>query len=124
MSFSDRYPIKFILPNVGEAKAELIRLHAPHLSEQFVRVLPVTARGLKREDFFIIPINQLYPIEKPIRNGKKGDLIYDAQSKSILILTKNTDFDTRVANIGKILTGLDVFEKIRLSSGVKIVLNK
>ncbi|MHA1399744.1 MAG: hypothetical protein ACTSQE_05320 [Candidatus Heimdallarchaeaceae archaeon] len=120
MSFGVNYRIKFIIPNLGEAEGELIRIKGPHLTEQFMRILPINSRGLKREQLFIIPINAQYTVEKPTLKGNKGDIIYDPQSKSLLILLDSKSFGFRVANVGKIVKNLELFEKLSISSGVRI----
>lgn len=116
----DIYKIKFTFPNIGEAIGELVRIKGPHLTEIFNRNLPVTSRGLKREDLFVIPVNFLYAIEKPTSLGKKGDIIFDAKSKAVIILLADKKFDTKVANIGRITKGMKIVEKIERSSGVRI----
>ena len=116
----DIYKIKFILPNVGEAQGELIRIKGPHLTELINRNLPINSRGLKREDIFFIPIELLYSAEKPAISGNKGDIIYEPKSKALIILVNDKKFDTKIANIGSITNNLEIFENLKTSSGVRI----
>jgi hypothetical protein len=116
----DIYHIKFIIPNVGEAEGEMIRIRGPHLTELIARELPINSRGLKREDLFLIPVNVLYAIEKPTNIGKKGDIIFEPQSKAIIVLLNEKRFDTKVANLGSIVKNLKIFEKLTHSAGIRI----
>ncbi|MHA1223026.1 MAG: hypothetical protein ACTSSG_07925 [Candidatus Heimdallarchaeaceae archaeon] len=116
----DIYNIQFILPNIGKVEGELVRIKGPHLTELINQNLPINARGLKREDMFIIPINVLYAVEKPVRSGSRGDIIYEPNSKSIIVLTQEKQFDTKVANIGSITKNLQIFDELKVSSGVRI----
>ena len=116
----DKYLIKFIIPNEGDADGEIIRIRGPHLTEIFVKSLPINSRGLKRNDMFIIPVNTLYSIEKPSFSGSRGDIIYDPKSKAIIILLTQTKFDIKIANIGKITKNVELFANLKMSSGVRI----
>ena len=116
----DIYKIKFILPNLGEAQGELIRIKGPHLTELINRNLPIISRGLKREDIFFIPIDLLYAAEKPSISGNRGDIVYEPKSKALIILVNEKRFDSKIANIGSITKNLDLFENLKMSSGVRI----
>jgi len=116
----DIYKIKFILPNVGESLGELIRIKGPHLTELINRNLPINSRGLKREDMFFIPINVLYAAEKPTTTGKRGDIVYEPKAKALIVLVSDKKFDTKIANIGSVTKNLEIFDNLRMSSGVRI----
>ena len=116
----DIYKIKFILPNIGDAEGELIRIKGPHLTELINRNLPINSRGLKREDMFFIPIDLLYAAEKPTTIGNRGDIVYEPNSKALIILVNEKKFDTKIANIGSITKNLDIFDNLKMSSGVRI----
>ena len=116
----DKYPIKFILPGIGEAQGELIRIKGPHLTEIIFRNLPLNSRGLKRDGLFIMPTSVLYAIEKPVINGKKGDICYDSKSKAIIILLAEKTFESKIANIGSITKNFKIFENLKMSIGVRI----
>jgi len=116
----DIYHIKFIIPNIGEAKGEMIRIRGPHLTELIARELPINSRGLKREDLFLIPINVLYAIEKPTNSAKKGDIIFEPQSKAIIVLLEDKKFETKIANLGSIVRNLKIFENLTHSTGIRI----
>ncbi|MHA1201962.1 MAG: hypothetical protein ACTSQ4_05510 [Candidatus Heimdallarchaeaceae archaeon] len=114
------YKIKFIFPNKGESEGELIRVKGPHLTEIFNRNLPVNSRALKRENLFFIPVTFYYAAEKPVNQGKKGDIIFDPRSKAVVILLADTRFDLKVANIGSITRNMKLIEKFESSIGVRI----
>ena len=116
----DIYKIKFILPNIGESLGELIRIKGPHLTELINRNLPINSRGLKREDMFFIPIDVLYAAEKPTITGNRGDIVYEPKAKALIVLVNDKKFDTKIANIGSITKNLEIFENLRMSSGVRI----
>ncbi|MBY9000519.1 MAG: hypothetical protein KGD64_06360 [Candidatus Heimdallarchaeota archaeon] len=116
----DLYKIKFIFPNMGDAEGELIRVKGPHLTEIFNRSLPVNSRGLKRGDLFVIPVSFYYAAEKPLKIGKKGDIVFDPLAKAVIILLAETRFDLKVAVIGSITKNMKIIEKIERSSGVRI----
>ena len=114
------YKIKFIFPNMGNAEGELIRVKGPHLTEIFNRNLPLNSRGLRRENLFVIPVTFYYAAEKPMKIGKKGDIIFDPRAKAVIILLAETRFDLKIAVIGSITKNMKVIEKIERSSGVRI----
>ncbi|MHA1686824.1 MAG: hypothetical protein ACTSYD_10560 [Candidatus Heimdallarchaeaceae archaeon] len=116
----ERYKIKFIIPNLGEAVGELERTRGPHLTEMLVRALPIQSRGLLRDGMFFIPVSVLYAIEKPFTSANRGDIVYEANSKGLMILLETKTFDNKIAKIGRITRNLELFEKIRRSAGVKI----
>ncbi|MHA1115700.1 MAG: hypothetical protein ACTSRR_07090 [Candidatus Heimdallarchaeaceae archaeon] len=114
------YHIKMIIPNKGEINAELIRIKAPQLTEQLVRILPLNTRAIRRENIFLIPINQTFGIEKPMKKVKKGDLVYDPKSQAILVILENSELDFRVAQIGIVVKNLDLIQEIKTTVGVRI----
>ena len=116
----DIYNIKFIIPNIGEAEGELTRIKGPHLTELIFKNLPIDSRGLVRDGMFVIPINVLYAAEKPTNSGKRGDIVYEPNSKALIVLLADKKFDKKIANIGSITKKIDVFDKLQQSSGVRI----
>ncbi len=116
----DVYKIKFTIPGMGDAEGELIRIKGPHLTELINRNLPITSRGLKRGDMFVIPTPVLYAIEKPKEIGKKGEIAYESQTKAIIVLLADQRFDLKMAVIGSVTKGLKMFENLKTSAGVKI----
>jgi hypothetical protein len=116
----DVYKIKFTIPGMGEAEGELVRIKGPHLTERINRSLPITSRGLKRGDMFVIPTQVLYAIEKPRDLGKKGEIAYDSKAKAIIILLADQRFESKMAVIGSITKNLKTFENLKSSAGVKI----
>jgi len=118
--FGEVYTIKFVVPNLGDVKAELQRIKGPHLTERIVSSLPITTRCLKRGDILVIPINVLYSVEKPTHSGNRGDIIYEPNSKSLIIPLQSTSFDQKVAKIGKIINNFIIFETLKGSVGVRI----
>ncbi|MHA1865792.1 MAG: hypothetical protein ACTSVB_02125 [Candidatus Heimdallarchaeaceae archaeon] len=114
------YHIKMIIPNKGEINAELIRIKAPQLTEQLVRILPLNTRAIRRGNIFLIPINQTFGIEKPIKKVKKSDLVYDPKSQAILIILEDTELDFRVAQIGTVVKNLKLIQKLKTTVGVRI----
>lgn len=120
----EQYKIKITIPNLGEALGELQRTRGPHLTEMLVRAMPIQSRGLLRDNMFVIPVSVVYAIEKPYQSVNKGDIVYDAKSKAIIIPLTAKNFDTKIAKIGKITQNLEMFESIRVSAGVKIELTE
>ena len=118
---AEKYKLKFILPNIGDVEGELIRIKGPHLTEKINRALPITSRGLKRDDMFIIPVEVIYVIERPTQTSKRGDILFSATSKAIIIvLSKEKRFDLKVANLGSITKNIKIFDQLIVSSGVRI----
>jgi len=116
----DIYNIKFIIPKVGEAEGELIRIRGPHLTELINRELPINSRGLKRESLFLIPVNFIYAIEKPTTSAKRGDIVFEPKSKAIIIILEDRKFDSKIAVLGSVVKNLKVFDKLTQSTGVRI----
>ena len=116
----DIYRIKFIIPNIGEAEGELVRIKGPHLTELISKGLPINSRGLVRDDMFVIPINVLYAVEKPTITGKRGDIVYEPNSKALIVLLSEKKFDKKIANVGSVTKRLEIFDKLQPSSGVRI----
>ena len=118
--FGELYNIKLIIPNVGEVKGDLYRIKGPHLTEKIFSALPINTRCLKRNDMLIIPINILYAVEKPEHSGSVGDIIYEPNSKSLIIPLKTIEFNQKVAKIGKITHNFSILKKLKGSAGVRI----
>ena len=116
----DIYRIKFIIPNIGEAEGELVRIKGPHLTELISKGLPINSRGLVRDDMFVIPINVLYAVEKPTISGIRGDIVYEPNSKALIVLLSEKKFDKKIANVGSVTKRLEIFDKLQQSSGVRI----
>ena len=116
----DIYNIKFILPNIGEAEGELIRIKGPHLTELMNRELPINSRGLKREDLFLIPVSFIYAVEKPTNTAKRGDIVFEPKSRAIIVILADRKFDSKIAVIGSVVKNLKIFDKLTQSSGVRI----
>ena len=116
----DKYFLKFTLPNIGVLEGEIKRLKGPHLTELIMKSLPLTSRGLKRDKLFIIPINTVYSVERPTKQGERGNIIYDPQSKSLIIVLQTTKFDNVVGNLGSINKNLELLDALKMSSGVRI----
>lgn len=117
---AEKYKLKFTLPNIGEARGELLRIKGPHLTEKINRSLPITSRGLKRDDMFVIPVNVIYVIERPTQTGRRGDILFSSTSKAIIILLKEKRLDFKVANLGSITKNIKIFDQPTVSSGVRI----
>ena len=105
---------------MGETEGELIRIKGPHLTELIYKSLPINSRGLVRDDMFVIPINVLYAAEKPTNAGRRGEIVYEPNSKALIILLAEKKFDKKIANIGSIKKNLEILDKLQQSSGVRI----
>ena len=105
---------------MGEIRGELHRIRGPHLTEMIYASLPITTRCLKRGDLLVIPINILYSVEKPEYSASQGDIVYEPNSKSLIIPLRSTTFDNKVARIGKIVNNFPLFEQLKGSTGIRL----
>lgn len=117
------YKIKIELVQIGVAEGELIRIHSPITIERLVKKLPLTGSGrffIGSKTLFMIPVGIKKGAERPTNDVKKGDIVYEQSSDSIIICLANEKTRMKVSKIGRITKGLELFSKINRSNGVKI----
>lgn len=122
----ERYHIKIeLIGGIGVLLAEIERIHSPITIERLTKKIPFSARGrffIGGKDYFMIPVKIKKGNEKPKISVKKGNLVYEPSSDSLMICLKegNTPRNLKVSLLGEITEGLEHFDKVKRSNGVKI----
>ena len=119
----ERYKIKIELIGIGDLSVEIERIYSPITTERLTKKIPFSARGrffIGGKDYFMIPVGIKKGIEKPKDSVKKGALVYEPGSDSLMICLKEGKTKMKVSLLGEITGGLEHFDKIKRSNGVKI----
>jgi hypothetical protein len=121
----EHYIIGIEIVGIGKSTAKIERIYSPITTERLTKALPINALGrffIGGRDFFMIPIGIKKGAEKPVYEVEKGDLVYEASSDSLMICLNSCKTKTKVGRLGKIVSGLDLFEKIQRSNTIKLTL--
>ena len=118
-----RFKVKFIVEGVGEAEGELNRIYASRTVEALRDALPISSvvniwKG--KEVYF--PVNIKRGFEKPTKKVDKGDLAYWSQGDSLCIFFEEIEPYSQVNIVGKITSNLEIFEKVKRGSRIKMEL--
>lgn len=116
-----RYPLRIVVEGVGEAKGELVRIHAPSTVESIVKKLPLEGRAsvwMESEVYFPIPIK--VGAEKPVREVKKGTIAYWPLGNALCIFHEDLTPYSPVNVVGKVLEGIEIFKKVKEGTRIRI----
>ncbi len=115
-------PIKFIINSIGEAEGHLIRHLSPRTVEAITRKLPIEGRAAlwKEEVYFEIPVRMGEEKAKP--TVEKGEIAYWPMGSALCIFYGESQPYSPVNIVGQITKGLELFERIK--SGTKIKVEK
>lgn len=119
----ETYKIKIELIRIGDLFVEIERIHSPITVERLTKKIPFSASGrflIGGKDFFMIPIGIKKGIEKPKDSVHKGDLVYEPSSDSLMICLREGKTRMKVSFLGQITGGMEHFDKVKRSNGVKI----
>jgi len=117
-----RIPIRFIIPGIGEAEGELVRIRSPRTTDAILRALPIEGMSAlwQQEVYFDIPVKM--GTEKASPTIKIGDLAYWPLGSAFCIFWGDTQPYSPVNIIGKVTKNLELFEQIK--TGTKIIIEK
>ncbi|MHA1729080.1 MAG: cyclophilin-like fold protein [Promethearchaeota archaeon] len=121
------YIIRIELIGIGYLTAEIERILSPITTERLIKKIPYSSSGrffIGGKDFFTIPVGIKRGEEKAVKDVEKGDLVYDPSSDSLMICLKTGKSRMKINRLGKITSGLEHFEKVQRSNGVKISMIK
>ncbi|WXG40215.1 MAG: cyclophilin-like fold protein [Candidatus Freyarchaeum deiterrae] len=118
-----RFRVKFIVERVGEAEGELNRIYASRTVEALRDALPISSvvniwKG--KEIYFPVSIKK--GLEKPTKKVEKGALAYWSQGDSLCIFFEEVEPYSQVNIVGKITSNLEIFEKVKRGSRIKMEL--
>ncbi len=118
----ETYKIKIELIRIGDLFVEIERIYSPITTERLTKKIPFSARGrfFIDRDYFMIPVRIKKGMEKPKDSVHKGDLVYEPSSDSLMICLKEGKTKMKVNFLGEITEGLEHFDKVKRSNGVKI----
>lgn len=104
----------------GEAEGELIRFMAPRTVEAILKSLPLEGRAAlwKEEVYFEISVKM--GGEKPAKTVEKGTLAYWPMGNAICIFYGETQPYSPVNVIGHLTKNLDLFEKVKSGTRLRI----
>lgn len=117
------------LVGIGIMKAEIKRMLSPITTERIQRMLidqkVIITSGrfmIGGKDNFSIKINVKKGVEKPTDEVKRGEIVYDASTDSLLIALKSGKTKIKYSKMGQIKEGLELLEKIDRTVNIKISL--
>lgn len=115
------------LIGIGVMKAEIKRMLSPITAERIQRMLidqkVITTSGrflVGGKDYFSIRMNIKKGIEKPTDDVKRGEIVYDASTDSLLIVLKSGKTKIKYSKMGQLKDGLELLEKIDRTINIKI----
>ncbi|MHA1912253.1 MAG: cyclophilin-like family protein [Candidatus Kariarchaeaceae archaeon] len=116
----ETYKLILKFPNLGEVKITLHRIAAARTVQKIAFAAPFNSRGMKRGETFQIPTEIAIGKEKAIQSFKKGQVSFSPQGQMINIHLKDNEMPSPENRVGEVTEGLEIFEKIKLSSSVII----
>ena len=118
------YHINITLLGIGNVKLELYRALAPLTVQKLAQALPTQSRAIKRPKELHIPLKHVIAgaeHEKIVFD--RGEVAFDPRNSELLIFLEDEPSTIEPYNyVGKVVSGLDLVEKTRLSVGVNIEL--
>ncbi len=120
------YHVNITLLGIGTLKLELYRALAPLTVQKLTQAMPVQSRAIKRPKELHIPLKDIIAAsehEKIVFD--KGEVAFDPRNSELLIFLEDEPSTIEPYNhVGKVISGLDLVNKARLSVGVNIELEK
>lgn len=116
-----RIPVRFIVEGVGEADGELIRHMAPRTVDAIAKILPIEGRTAlwQEEVYFEIPVKMGDEKAKP--EVERGTIAYWPMGSALCIFYGDSDPYSPVNIIGQVTSNLEVFEKTKSGTRIRIV---
>ena len=105
----------------GSALAELDERN-PIISEAIWQALPIEGRVILWGEEVYFDLDMKLTDENPSASSEAGDICYWSPGPALCIFFGQTQPYSRVNHIGKVVQGLDLFERIRAAD--RIVLRK
>ena len=115
-----RIPIKITVVDKGEAIGYLNRLTAPLTVGAISQRLPINSRTSPAMGHISILIDLQRGVEKPVTQVKAGTIAYWPRSDALTIYPKDTKPYGPVNKIGEIEENLELFNRLRSGSRIKI----
>jgi hypothetical protein len=118
-----RIKIKFTIEGLGEAEGELARFLAPRTIDTLVRKLPVEGRAAlwKEEVYFETPIKM--GEEKAKDTVEKGAIAFWPMGSALCVFYGESQPYSPVNILGKITKNLELFEKVKSGTKIKVELS-
>jgi len=115
-----RIKIKFTIEDLGEAEGELVRFLAPRTVDMIVRKLPIEGRAAiwKEEVYFETPIKM--GEEKAKAVVEKGTIAFWPMGSAICIFYGESQPYSPVSILGKVTKNLEIFEKVKSGTKIKV----
>ena len=115
-----RIPIKITVVDKGMATGYLNRLTAPLTVGAISQRLPINSRTSPAMGHVSILIDLQRGVEKPVTQVKAGTIAYWPRSDALTIYPKDTKPYGPVNKIGEIEENLELFNRLRSGSRIKI----
>ncbi len=112
--------IKITVIDKGEALGFINRLTAPLTVGAIMQKLPLNTRTSPAMGHISILVGIQRGAEKPVSKVKAGTIAYWPRSDAITIYTKDTTPYSPVNKIGEIEENIELFNRIRSGSRIKI----
>ena len=117
-----KIPIKITLVGKGEAMAELDRLTAPLTVVEVMKRLPINTRVSPAIGYVSILVGLKRGVEKPVSKVKAGTIAYWPRGDAVCIYPKDNKLYSQANRIGRVIEGLEIFQKVR--SGTRIIIER
>ena len=115
-----KIPIKITVLEKGEATGYINRLTAPLTVGAITQKLPLNTRTSPAMGHVSILVGIQRGVEKPVSKVEAGTIAYWPRSDAITIYTKDTTPYSPVNKIGEIEENLELFNRLRSGSRIKI----
>jgi hypothetical protein len=118
-----RFKVKFIVEGVGEAEGELNRIYASRTVEALRDALPISSIAnvwQGKEVYFNVKIGK--GLEKATKDVEKGTIAYWPVGDSVCIFRDKIEPYSEVNIVGTITSNLELFEKVKRGSRIKMEL--
>lgn len=115
-----RVRVRFVVEGLGEAEGELIRYLSPKTVDAIVRKLPLEGRAAiwKEEVYFEIPVRM--GEEKAKSTVEKGTIAFWPMGSALCIFYGESQPYSPVNIIGKVTKNLELFNKVKSGSIIKV----
>lgn len=115
-----RIPVLFKIEDIGEAEGELVRFMAPRTVSAIVKKLPVESvcAVWMGEVYFEVPVTM--GEEKATTTIEKGDIAYWPMGNAVCVFFRETRPYSAVNRIGKIKKNLELFDKVKNGTRIRM----
>ena len=109
-----------IRTKAGVVKMVLTRHLSPITVERLYKSVPLTGLTIKTNDLLYISVDLEGRLERPLKNLKKGQIVFSPANKSLIVALTDLKVDFPVTPLGEVTQGIEILSSI--GTGEKVVL--